>query len=115
VQWQFAAINGPPVVSLNRLRATRPQQTNPVKLDLQAVVVGRAGESISLVDPSGFEVIHLTWPEAAGQPGDRVRLMGDLEFANDKPLLMHPNLTVLGRVPTVAPAQAGQSLEVNQD
>jgi PAS domain S-box-containing protein len=115
IQWQFAAINGPPVVSLNQLGALRPQQMNPVKLDLQAVVVGRGGQSISLVDPSGFEVIHLTWPEEAGRPGDRVQLKGDLEFVNGKPLLMHPELTVLGQVQTVAPAQAGQSLETNQD
>jgi PAS domain S-box-containing protein len=115
IQWQFAAINGPPVVSLDRWRSIRPQPMNPVKLDLQAVVVGRGGASISLVDPSGFEVIHLTWPEDVGLPGDRVRLKGDLEFVNDKPLLMHPELTVLGRVQTVAQAQAGQSLEVNQD
>jgi PAS domain S-box-containing protein len=115
VQWQFAAINGPPVVSLNRLRAIRPQEVNPVKLDLQAVVVGRGGQNISLVDRSGFEVIHLTWPEEAGRPGDQVQLKGDLEFADGKPLLMHPQLTVLGRLPAVAPAQAGQSLEGNQD
>src|ERR1700722_16442796 len=50
-----------------------------------------------------------------GQPGDLVRLKGDLEFANDKPLLMHPELTVLGRVQAKAHAQPGQPLEVNQD
>jgi PAS domain S-box-containing protein len=115
VQWQWAAINGPPVVSLNRLRAIRPQQMNPVKLDVQAVVVGRGGDSVSVVDASGFAVIHLTWPEEAGRPGDRVRLQGDLDFVNDKPLLMHPELTVLGQVQAVAPAPAGQSLAVNQD
>jgi PAS domain S-box-containing protein len=115
VQWQFAAINGPPVVSLNRLQALRPQPTNAVKLDLQAVVVGYTSESMSLVDPSGFEVIHLTLPESAVRPGERVRLKGDLEFEMDKPLLMHPELTVLGQVPTAAPAQPGQPLEANQD
>ncbi len=115
IQWQFAAINGPSMVSLNRLQAIRPQQMEPVKLNLQAVVVGRGGESISLVDRTGFEVIHLTWPQEEGQPGDLVRLKGDLEFANDKPLLMHPELTVLGRVQAKAHAQPGQPLEVNED
>jgi PAS domain S-box-containing protein len=113
VQWQFAAINGPPVVSLNRLRSVQPQQPNPVKLDLQAVVVGRGGRSIHLVDQSGFVVIHLTLPEETGQPGDRVRLQGVLD--NNEPLLMHPELAVLGRVQTSAPAQAGPLLEMNQD
>jgi len=117
VQWQFAAINGPPVVSLNRLRAIRPQRMDPVKLklDLQAVVVGRGDESVSLVDRTGFEVIRLPESDEAGRPGDRVRLKGDLDFVNDRPLLMHPELTVLGQVQTVAPAHAGQPLEVNQD
>jgi len=114
VQWQLAALEGPPVVSLNRLGAVRPQKTNPVKLDLQAVVVGRVGQSISLVDRSGFGAIRLTWPPEAGRPGDRVRLKGDLDFVDGKPLLMHPELTVLSRVPTAAPSQAGQSSEANQ-
>jgi PAS domain S-box-containing protein len=84
-------------------------------LDLQAVVVGRGGASISLVDRSGFIVIHLTWPPGDGLPGDKVRLRGDVEFVNGKPLLMHPELTVLGRVPTASSAQAGQPLEVSQN
>ncbi len=115
IQWQFAALNGPPVLSLSRLRSLRPQQTNSPKLDVQAVVVGRTGESISLIDRSGFAMIHLTWPEQLGRPGDWVRLKGDLEIVIDKPLLMHPELTVIGRVPTVAQELAGQPLEANQD
>ncbi len=114
VQWQLASIGGPPVVSLNRIRALRPQKNNSVKLDLRAVVVGRSGESISLVDPTGFEVIHLTWPEQEGRPGDWVRLKGDLEIVIDKPLLMHPELTVLDRLPTVPAVQVGQPLEASQ-
>ncbi|MGO8701419.1 MAG: PAS domain S-box protein [Limisphaerales bacterium] len=115
VQWQFAALNGPPVVGLNRLRAVRPQQTNPVKLDLQAVVVARGGQDISVVDRSGFEVIHLTLQDNVGHPGDRVRLKGVVEFVNGKPLLMHPELTVLGQVQTNPPVQPGQLLQGNQD
>ncbi|HEV7923877.1 MAG TPA: PAS domain-containing protein, partial [Verrucomicrobiae bacterium] len=115
IQWQFAAINGPSMVGLNRLQAVRPQQMNPVKLDLQAIVVGRSGESVSVVDRSGFEVIHLTWPQEEGQPGDRVRLRGDLEFVNDKPLLMHPELTVLGQVSLTPRAQVGQPTAASQD
>ena len=123
VQWQWAAINGPPVVGLNRLRAVRSQQVNSVKLDLEAVVVGHEADEaawdrisrVTLVDRSGFAVIPLTPPEAAGRPGDRVRVKGDLEFVLGKPLLMHPELTVLGHVPTLAPAPAAQPWELNQD
>ena len=115
VQWQLAAINGPAVVSLNRLRSVQPQQANPVKLDLQAVVVGRGDQDISVVDHSGFEVIHSTFPESAGQPGDRARLKGVVEFVNGRPLLMHPELTVQGRLPTSSPARPGQLLAGNQD
>jgi PAS domain S-box-containing protein len=115
VQWQFAAINGSPVVSMNQLRAVRPRETNPLKLDLQAVVVGRGRDWLSIVDPSGFEVIQLDLPEDSGQPGDRVRLQGDLKFMNNKPLLLLPELTVLGRVESVADVQPGQLFEASQD
>ncbi len=103
------------MVSLDRLGTSRAQQMNATKLDLQAVVVGRGTTSISLADRSGFIVIRLTWPQGEGQPGDKVRLRGDVEFVNGKPLLAHPELTVLGRVPSAAPAQAGQSSEASQD
>ncbi|HUD49647.1 MAG TPA: PAS domain S-box protein [Candidatus Baltobacteraceae bacterium] len=117
IQWQFVAIDGPPVVSLNRLLTIRPQQMNPMKLDLQAVVVGRGSGSVSVVDRSGFDVIELALPAEIGRPGDRVRLRGDLEFINEKPLLTHPEMEVLGQVQTIAPAEtgAGASLDANQE
>ena len=116
VQWQFVAMDGPPVVSLNRLQhANRPREMNPLKLDLPAVVVGRDLDRLSVVDRTGFEVIQIDWQKDGGQPGERVRLKGDLEFVNDKPLLWHSELTVLGRLPNSAGAEAGQLLEPNQN
>ena len=53
VQWQLAAINGPPVVSLDRLKISSPQLMNPTKLNLQAVVVGRGNGSGGGVQTTG--------------------------------------------------------------
>jgi PAS domain S-box-containing protein len=115
VQWQFAEINGPPVVSLNRLRAIRPHEINPLKLDLQAVIVGRIRDNLGLVDRSGFELIQVVLPQDAGQPGDLVRLKGDLEFVTNKPVLVHPELSVLSHLRSIGQVQPGQSFEMSQD
>jgi PAS domain S-box-containing protein len=115
VQWQFAAMDGPPVVSLNNFQTKRPHEMNPVKLDLQAVVVGRDLDRLTLVDRTGYGVIQIDWTKEGGLPGERIRLKGDVEFVNDKPLLWHSELTVLGRVPNNAPTEVGSPLEANQN
>ncbi|MGA2243949.1 MAG: PAS domain-containing sensor histidine kinase [Verrucomicrobiota bacterium] len=110
IQWQFAAINGPPVLAINELHARRPRDKNPSKLDLQAVIVGHSDISLSLVDRTGFTVIRVGLPEDVGSPGDRVHLTGDLEFAQGTAGLVRPQLTVLGPLRTVAEVQANQPL-----
>jgi PAS domain S-box-containing protein len=116
IQWQYLAGEEAPVISLRWLSAVRTRPPQPIRLRLEGVVVAWIAESrtLGLLDESGFQFFKLRSTDLQGQPGDRVRLAGRLQFERGASVVQQPELTRLGPLPAAAELQPGQPFAPQQ-
>ncbi len=116
IQWQYLAGEDAPVIDLRWLKAVRTRPPQPIGLRLEGVVVAWIAESraLGLLDETGFQIFKLRSSAIQGQPGDRVRLRGRLQFEAGASVVEQPELTRLGSLPVAAELQPGQPFAPQQ-
>ena len=111
VQWQYLAGESIPVMNLHWLRSVNARAPDPIRLALEGIVVSWNPDSrvLAFLDTTGFQPFHLAGFQAQPlQTGDRIRICARPQFGEKVPLLLEPDVTVLGSVPHVADLQPEQ-------
>jgi signal transduction histidine kinase len=115
VQWQYISGEKAPIINLHRLRAARLQSPRPLKLQLEGVVVSWNvdAKTLGFLDETGFQIFELS-STAQVRPGDRIRLGGRLQFGQELPVVLQPELVSLGSLPAVPEIRAERPFDEGQ-
>src|SRR4030095_5338381 len=98
IQWQYLSGEKGPIINLHRLRAARLQSPRPLKLQLEGVAVSWDSivKTLSFLDETVCQVFELSSSIVEVRPGDRIRLGGRLQFGQELPVVLQPELVSLG-------------------
>ena len=116
IQWQYLSGEKVPIINLHRLRAARLQSPRPLKLQLEGVAVSWDSDvkTLSFLDETGFQVFELSSSIVEVRPGDRIRLGGRLQFGQELPVVLQPELVSLGSLPAVPEIRAERPFDEGQ-
>jgi signal transduction histidine kinase len=113
VQWQYLAGLETPVVNLHWLKSVRSHPPEPVFLNIRAVVVSWDSRNgiVGLLDETGFQPFRLGRPDLEIKTGERIGLLGPLQFERDLPQVSDPELSDLGPLDSVPSLRPGAPME----
>ncbi len=98
IQWQYIPRVKERIINLRWLQGTGTTAAEPTHLRLEGVVVSWNPETrvLGFLDETGFQTFKLANSGLKPNPGDRIRLGGQLKFENGQTVVQEPELTDLG-------------------
>jgi signal transduction histidine kinase len=102
IEWRYVLGQDQPVINLDRLKASQAPSRQHLQLEMEAIVVSGSASSnlVSIIDATGFQKIRVGTVPANFQPGERIRLSGELHLGGLYPSVSSPKITRKGLLPT---------------
>ncbi|HTL16537.1 MAG TPA: PAS domain-containing protein, partial [Patescibacteria group bacterium] len=96
VQWEYLAVEGPPVINLRWINALLSRRPVPIELSLNGVAVSWEPHSkqLGFVDQTGFETFRLPSYAKQIQAGTRIQLSGRLEISQEVPAISDAQIII---------------------
>jgi len=117
IEWQYLEMAGEklPVISRRWLQSDRVRSP-PMKLGLEGVAAtwNSNTEVLSFLDETGLQRLKLSGITKPIQPGERIRLGGQLLLGPEIPGVLQPELELLGLAATLTRERAGEPLPAGQ-
>ena len=111
VQWYFASGEKRTVIRAESAQAIQPALPKSLPLELEGAVIFTDSNLLGFLDQSGFQMFQFATALPALQPGERVRLTGQLRFGKEFPLVQDPQLAELGLLTNLSEIQPNQAFD----
>ena len=101
VEWHYVPWRGRRTINLDRLSLAASPTRRHTKLNFEGVVVAYepVRKMVGLLDGSGFQMVSAPSNSVALEPGERVRISGELLLREELPVLIRAGFERFGFVP----------------